>query len=223
MTIRVLLADDSLLIRVGLETLLARRPDITVVGQAANGREAIALAHQLDPDVVLMDIRMPEIDGIAATAQLVGAGCRAGIIMMTTFSDDADVFRGITAGARGYLLKDVAPDMLVDAIRAVAGGNALIQPEVTGQVLREFRRLSQGNPDPRPPEPRPPSATDLLTERENDILRLIARGQNNKEIGETLSVSIGTVKNHVSSILTKLGARDRIQAVLLARTFGLLL
>ena len=214
--IRVLIADDSHVVRAGLDTLLARHPDIVVVGHATDGAQAMELTQRLAPDVVLMDIRMPIIDGVRATEQLVGRGAGAGIIMMTTFNDDADVFSALRAGARGYLLKDVDPQTLVEAIRTVAAGNALVQPEITGQLLREFRRLSEAA-RPLAPDPISFSVGGGLTEREREILRLIAQGRSNQEIGGALVISVGTVKNHISSILGKLGARDRMQAVIVAQ------
>ena len=214
--IRVLIADDSHVVRAGLDALLARHPDIAVIGHATDGAQAVELTQRLAPDVVLMDIRMPLVDGVRATEQLVACGAGAGIIMMTTFNDDADVFSALRAGARGYLLKDVDPQTLVDAIRTVAAGNALVQPEVTGQLLREFRRLSEAA-RPLAPEPISLSVGGGLTEREREILRLIAQGRNNQEIGGVLVISVGTVKNHISSILGKLGARDRMQAVIVAQ------
>ena len=223
--IRVLLADDQPLIRLGLETLLGRHKDICVVGHASNGREALEQVAALDPDVVLMDIRMPDMDGVEATRHLAAKGSRPGVIILTTFQDDEYVFSGIVAGARGYLLKDAPPNTITDAIRTVAAGKALLQPEITNQVLLEFRRLREGAstpPETPPARPQPPAATELLTDRENDILRLMAQGKNNQEIGSTLTISIGTVKNHVSNILAKLGARDRMQAVLLAQQFDIL-
>lgn len=213
--IRLLIADDSQLIRAGLEALLGRHSDVAVVGYAANGEQAIEMTRRLDPDVVLMDIRMPLLDGVGATTRLVAEGARAGVIIMTTFNDDSDVFSALRAGARGYLLKDVDPQALVDAIRTVAAGHALVQPEVTGQLLREFRRLS-ADAAPAPP-PSAPGVSGGLTEREREILRLLAQGRSNQEIGGALVISVGTVKNHISSILGKLGARDRIQAVLVAQ------
>jgi DNA-binding NarL/FixJ family response regulator len=213
--IRVLIADDSHVVRAGLDALLGPHADIVVAGHAANGAEAVEMVRRLDPDVVLMDIRMPALDGVGATERLVAGGARAGIIMMTTFNDDADVFNALRAGARGYLLKDVDPHTLVEAIRTVAAGNALVQPEVTGQLLREFRRLSAAAAPP--PAPGPPGVGSVLTEREHEILRLLAQGRSNQEIGGALVISIGTVKNHISSILGKLGARDRTQAVIVAQ------
>lgn len=226
--IRVLLVDDQPLIRMGLEALLGRRSDIEVVGQASNGQEALQAIQELDPDVVLMDIRMPGIDGVEATRQLTARGSRAAVIILTTFQDDENVFSGISAGAKGYLLKDAPPDTIVEAIRTVAQGKALLQPEITNQVLQEFRRLRDSGP-PTAAGPAPsvapsalPSVATLLTQRERTILQLLAQGQSNQEIGQTLMISIGTVKNHVANILGKLGARDRMQAVLLAQQFGLL-
>lgn len=227
--IRVLLVDDQPLIRMGLEALLGRRSGIEVVGQASNGEDALETIQQLDPDVVLMDIRMPGMGGVEATRQLTARGSRAAVIILTTFQDDENVFSGISAGAKGYLLKDAPPDTIVEAIRTVAEGKALLQPEITNQVLQEFRRLRDGSPQtPASPPPTSgsagaaPSIANLLTQRERAILQLLAQGQSNQEIGETLMISIGTVKNHVGNILGKLGARDRMQAVLLAQQFGLL-
>lgn len=223
--IRVLLVDDQPLIRMGLEALLGRRAGIEVVGQASNGEEALQAIQQLDPDVVLMDIRMPGIDGVEATRQLTARGSRAAVIILTTFQDDENVFSGISAGAKGYLLKDAPPDTIVEAIRTVAEGKALLQPEVTNQVLQEFRRLRDSGPQAAAGPAAPsaaPSIASLLTQRERTILQLLAQGQSNQEIGQTLMISIGTVKNHVGNILGKLGARDRMQAVLLAQQFGLL-
>jgi DNA-binding NarL/FixJ family response regulator len=227
--IRVLIVDDQPLIRMGLEALLGRRSGIEVVGQANNGEEALETIKALDPDVVLMDIRMPGMDGVEATRQLTARGSRAAVIILTTFQDDENVFSGISAGAKGYLLKDAPPDTIVEAIRTVAEGKALLQPEITNQVLQEFRRLRDGSPQTPASPPSPsgsagaaPSIANLLTQRERAILQLLAQGQSNQEIGETLMISIGTVKNHVGNILGKLGARDRMQAVLLAQQFGLL-
>ena len=221
--IRVLIVDDQPLIRIGLETLLGRRPEFAVVGHGSNGQEALAQVAALDPDVVLMDIRMPGMDGVEATKRLTASGARAGVIILTTFQDDEYVFSGIAAGARGYLLKDAAPDTIIEAVRTVAGGKALLQPEITNQVLQEFRRLRDGIAPQPPQQPAPtlPTVVDTLTTRERDILQLMAQGQSNQEIGETLIISLGTVKNHVSNILAKLGARDRIQAVLVAQQLGL--
>lgn len=221
--IRVLIVDDQSLVRVGIQALLSRKPDIDVVGHAANGEEALRQVEALDPDVVLMDIRMPVMDGIEATRQLVARGARAGIIILTTFSDDENVFGALAAGARGYLLKDADHKDLANAVRVVASGQALIQPEITAPVLREFSRLAGQAPAPEA-TPQPALSDEriaLLTERELAILRMLGSGRSNQEIGERLAISIGTVKNHVSSILSKLNVRDRTQAGLLAQQAGL--
>jgi DNA-binding NarL/FixJ family response regulator len=221
--IRVLIVDDQSLIRVGIQTLLSRKPDIEVVGYASNGAEALRQVDALDPDVVLMDIRMPEMDGVEATRQLSARGARAGIIILTTFNDDASVFSALAAGARGYLLKDTDHKALAEAIRVVAAGRALIHPEITAQVLAEFSRLAA-----RPQAASPPARQRqhdqrlaLLTERELAILRMLGSGRSNQEIGDRLAISIGTVKNHISNILSKLDVRDRTQAGLFAQQAGL--
>ncbi len=219
-TIRVLLVDDQSLVRTGIQTLLNRKPDIEVVGQASDGAEALHLVSILDPDVVLMDIRMPGMDGIEATRQLTARGSRPAVIILTTFDDDENVFGGLAAGARGYLLKDVDHKALAEAIRAVAAGHALLQPEITPRVLREFSRLSSTHSR----SARSPLTADrlaLLTERELAILKLLATGKTNQEMSEQLLISIGTVKNHISSILHKLDVRDRTQAALLAQQAGM--
>jgi DNA-binding NarL/FixJ family response regulator len=220
--IRVLVVDDQSLIRVGIQTLLSRKPDIEVVGQAGDGAEALRQVAALDPDVVLMDIRMPEMDGVEATRRLIAGGARAGIIILTTFNDDASVFSAIAAGARGYLLKDTDHKALAEAIRTVAAGRALIHPEITAQVLEEFSRLAaQASAPAAPSLPPRDERLALLTERELAILRMLGGGRTNQEIGERLALSVGTVKNHISSILSKLGVRDRTQAGLLAQQAGL--
>ncbi|MCU0493102.1 MAG: response regulator transcription factor [Chloroflexaceae bacterium] len=227
--IRVLIVDDQALIRLGIQSLLNRKPDIEVVGQASDGAEALRQVAALDPDVVLMDVQMPGMDGVEATRRLSAAGPRPAVIILTTFRDDATVFPGLEAGARGYLLKGEDHKALADAVRTVAAGNALIHPEVTAQVLREFARRNAQPATPAapaptaPPPPAAPSAERLalLTEREREIMRLLAHGQNNQEISDALAISIGTVKNHISSILTKLDARDRTQAALIAQQAGL--
>ena len=185
--IRVLIVDDQSLIRVGIQTLLSRKPDIEVVGQASDGSEALHLAKALDPDVVLMDIRMPGMDGVEATRQLVARQTRAGIIILTTFQDDANVFSALAAGARGYLLKDTDHKQLAEAIRVVAAGRALIHPEITAQLLREFSRLAA----PAAAPPRHALSDDrlaLLTDRELAILRLLGGGRTNQEISERLVI-----------------------------------
>jgi DNA-binding NarL/FixJ family response regulator len=218
--IRVLIVDDQSLVRVGIQALLSRKPDIEVVGQASDGAEALHLVEALDPDVVLMDIRMPGMDGVEATRQLVARQTRSGIIILTTFQDDANLFSALAAGARGYLLKDSDHKQLAEAIRVVAAGRALIDPEVTAQLLREFSRLAT----PPPPAPRPALSEHrlaLLTDRELAILRLLGGGRTNQEISERLAISVGTVKNHISNILSKLDVRDRAQAGLVAQQAGL--
>lgn len=219
--IRVLIADDQPLIRTGIKTLLNRKGDIEVIGQASDGAEAIRQVTALDPDVVLMDIRMPGVDGVEATRQLVAQGVRCGIIILTTFQDDQYVFSALAAGARGYLLKDVDHRVLADAVRTVSAGNALLQPEITGQVLREFSRLAGSTPPPALPRRAP--WVEQLSEREVSVLRMLGAGRTNQEISKQLVISVGTVKNHISSILSKLGVRDRTQAALMAQEAGLVL
>jgi DNA-binding NarL/FixJ family response regulator len=215
--IRVLLVDDQALIRTGLQTLLARKPDIEVVGQASNGAEALERVAEHDPDVVLMDILMPQMDGVTATAQLAERGARAAVILLTTVRDDEQILRGIQAGARGYLLKDVDHRVLADAIRTVASGQAMLDPEITAQLLPILGRMAA----PPTPSPSPRSTYDeriaLLTERERSILAMLAQGLTNPEIGAALTLSIGTVKNHISNILSKLDVRDRTQAALIGQ------
>ncbi|NOK86263.1 MAG: response regulator transcription factor [Chloroflexi bacterium AL-W] len=215
--IRVLLVDDESLIRTGIQSLLNRKPDIEIVGHASDGLEALKQVAVLDPDVILMDIRMPGMDGIETTRRLSAQRCRSAIIILSTFRDDQSVFSGLAAGARGYLLKDVDHKTLAEAVRTVAAGQAMIHPEITGQVLREFSRLSNGQPIRSQNTDR----LELLTDREMAIMRMLATGQTNQEISERLLISIGTVKNHISSILSKLDVRDRTQAALLAQQAGL--
>ena len=215
--IRVLLADDQALVREGFRALIDREPDMSVVGEAGDGAEAVHLARQLQPDVVLMDIRMPGIDGITATRRLLGAddsGVR--VLILTTFDQDDYVFESLRAGASGFLLKDVRQGQLIDAIRTVAAGEALLAPSVTRRLIENFCR--------RPP---PDVAVlseplDRLTPRELDVLRAMARGLSNSEIGTELYLSESTVKTHVGRVLTKLGARDRVQAVVFAYEAGLM-
>ncbi|WP_298820591.1 response regulator [Chloroflexus sp.] len=214
MAIRVLIVDDQPLIRTGIATLLARKPDIEVVGQAANGREALEFVATLDPDVVLMDVLMPVMDGVEATRQLAARGPRPAVIMLTTVPDDEKVLQSIAAGARGYLLKDVDHRALADGIRTVATGGALIHPQITAQLLPRLSQLAATAASTPPP---PPEPVISLTPREREILRLLAQGYTNQEIGEYLALSIGTVKNHLSVIFAKLAVRDRTQAALWAR------
>jgi DNA-binding NarL/FixJ family response regulator len=213
--ITVVLADDQLMVRDGLATLLAGPPDIEVVGQAADGRQAVTAARTLDPDIVLMDVRMPVLDGIAATAELVGDPTRPGrprVVVLTTFDLDEYVYAALAAGASGFLLKDAPTADLVHAVRVVAAGEALLAPSVTRRLIAEFaRRRTVGLR---------PGAVDGLTTRELDVLRLVARGLANREIAHELVLAEQTVKTHVSRILTKLGLRDRTQAVVFAYENG---
>jgi DNA-binding NarL/FixJ family response regulator len=213
-TIRVLLADDQALVRSGFQMILSAQPEIEVVGEAEDGRQAIDLANRLTPDVILMDVRMPTMDGLEATRRLVSTGTTARILILTTFDLDEYVYDAIRAGASGFLLKDVHPPQLVDAIRVVAAGDALLAPAVTKRLLERFAETL-----PEPEERAPALAT--LTERERDVLKLVAGGLSNAEIAERLYLSETTVKTHVSSMLRKLGLRDRVQAVVLAYEAGL--
>ena len=216
--IRLLLVDDQALFREGLHTLLSLHEDLEVVGEAGNGLEALAAADALRPDVVLMDLRMPVLDGVAATRRLLAAHPTTRVIVVTTFDDDELVFDGLRAGAVGYLLKDVSSDKLVEAIRAAARGESFLQPSIAAKVLAEFNRLERSAAPPPPP----PARAEPLSERELEILRLLAAGDSNKEIAAALYITEGTVKNHVTNILGKLDARDRTQAALRARELGLI-
>jgi DNA-binding NarL/FixJ family response regulator len=213
--IRVLLVDDQALFREGLRTILATYADIAVVGEAANGEEALRAAAAARPDVVLMDLKMPVLDGVGATRRLrdVSPGCK--VIALTTFDDDEWVFEGLRAGAVGYLLKDTPSARIVEAIRAAVRGESLIEPAVASKVLAEFARLSERarRPDPR--------AALGLSDREVEVLRYLGTGAANKEIANALGISEGTVKNHLTSVFTKLGVQDRTQAALRARELGL--
>ncbi|MBK7217650.1 MAG: response regulator transcription factor [Candidatus Promineofilum sp.] len=217
--IRLLLVDDQALFREGLHTLLSLHEDLEVVGEAGNGLEALAAADALRPDVVLMDLRMPVLDGVAATRRLLAAHPTTRVIVVTTFDDDELVFDGLRAGAVGYLLKDVSSDKLVEAIRAAARGESFLQPSIAAKVLAEFNRLERSAAPPPPP---PAPLAEPLSEREREILRLLAAGDSNKEIAAALYITEGTVKNHVTNILGKLDARDRTQAALRARELGLI-
>ena len=217
MTIRILLVDDQALFREGLQTLLSVHDDLQVVGEAGNGQEAIAAVEKLSPDVVLMDLRMPVLDGVAATRQLTQSAPSSRIIVLTTFDDDDTIFDGLRAGAVGYLLKDVPSAKLVEAIRAAARGESFLQPSVAAKVVAEFSRMSglkTADPQQELVEP--------LSERELEILGVLATGASNREIANALFITEGTVKNHVTNILGKLGVRDRTQAALKAKEMGLI-
>lgn len=211
--IRVLLADDQRLMRDGLRTLLELEEDLEVVGEAENGRVALDLAGELRPDVILMDVRMPEMDGVEATRQLTARLPECRVIILTTFDDESIIFEGLRAGALGYLLKDVSGEELAAAVREVHRGGALIQPSIARKVLAEFSRL--------PAAPVSTPVFDRFSDREVEILKLVGRGLSNKEIALRLSLTEGTVKNYVSGILQKLGVQDRTQAALKAREIGI--
>ncbi len=214
--VRVLLVDDQALFREALATLLATHDGIDVVGEAGNGAEALREAASLAPDVVLMDLRMPVLDGVAATRRLRAEQANVRVIALTTFDDDEDVFAALRAGAVGYLLKDVSSARLVEAVLAAARGESVLQPSVAAKVVARFAQL------PDAPAPRPQPLVVPLSERELDVLRLLADGRSNREIAAALFLAEGTVKNHVTNVLGKLGARDRTQAALRARDLGLL-
>ncbi|NMC00995.1 MAG: response regulator transcription factor [Chloroflexi bacterium] len=213
--IRIVLVDDQAMFREGLRTLLATQPDFEVVGEAANGGEALRLCATCQPEVVLMDLRMPVLDGVAATRQLHALYPDVRVIVLTTFDDDEDIFEGLRAGALGYLLKDASSTKLFEAVRAAARGESFLQPSVATKVVAEFARLVEQ-------APRIEAPVAALSERELAVLRLVAQGASNKEIATTLFIAEGTVKNHLTSILAKLEVRDRTQAALKARELGLL-
>jgi DNA-binding NarL/FixJ family response regulator len=221
--IRILLVDDQALFREGLRTLLSIRPDLEVVGEAENGREAVDMAAQLRPDVILMDLRMPVLNGVAATRQLHVEQPQSKVIVLTTFDDDEYVFDGLRAGAVGYLLKDVSSDKLVEAIRAAARGESFLEPSIAARVVAEFTRISGERRSERtgPSLPKEQPLVETLSERELEILAVLAGGASNREIAQRLHITEGTVKNHVTNILGKLGVRDRTQAALKARELGL--
>lgn len=216
MAIAILIVDDQSLFREGLRTLLSVQPDFEVVGEASNGEDALRQAVNLRPDVVLMDLRMPVMDGVTATQRMRSVLPQCRVIALTTFDDDELVFDGLRAGAVGYLLKDVSSDKLFEAIRAAYRGEYFLLPSITAKVMAEFSRLSRIVP----------STTETLVEplspRETEILRLVATGASNREIADTLVIAEGTVKNHLTNILGKLSVKDRMQAVLKAKEYGII-
>jgi DNA-binding NarL/FixJ family response regulator len=213
MTIRVLVADDQSMVRAGFRLLLSSHDDIEVVAEASDGREAVEKAARFNPSVVLMDIRMPEMDGLQATRQILAADGSARILVLTTFDLDEYVYEALRAGASGFVLKDDPPEQLLEAIRVVANGDALLSPAITKRVIKQFSRI---------PQPAPPPGIEELTDRELDVFRLVARGLSNAEIGRELYISETTVKTHITHILQKLDLRDRVQAVVLAYQSGIL-
>jgi DNA-binding NarL/FixJ family response regulator len=212
-SIRVLVADDQSMVRAGFRMLLGGEDDIDVVAEAGDGREAVEKAARFEPHVVLMDIRMPDVDGLQATREILAANPAARILILTTFDLDEYIYEALSAGASGFVLKDDPPEQLIAAIRTVAAGDALLSPSVTNRVISRFARLQR---------PDPPKELDELTSREADVLRLIARGLSNAEIGEELFISDTTVKTHVTHVLQKLNLRDRVQAVVLAYQSGIM-
>ena len=216
MSTRILIADDQALVRAGFKMILDAEDDLDVVGEASDGARAVALAQELRPDVVLMDIRMPELDGIEATRRVVGGGGDppVRVLMLTTFDLNEYVYEALRAGASGFLLKDVPPEQLAAGIRVVAAGEALLAPAITKRLIQEFAQAAS-------PSPEPPRGLDELTARELEVFKLVARGFSNAEIAAELIVSETTVKTHVARVLMKLGLRDRVQAVVLAYESGI--
>jgi len=210
--ISVLVADDQSLVRAGFRMLLADEPDIEVVAEAVDGREAVDKAARFSPTVVLMDIRMPELDGLQATRRILAADPAARVLILTTFDLDEYIYEALSAGASGFVLKDDPPEQLLEAIRTVAAGDALLSPAVTRRVIREFTRV---------PRVSPPAGVAELTEREREVFRLIVEGLSNAEIGAQLFISDTTVKTHVTHVLQKVELRDRVQAVVMAYRTGL--
>ncbi|GII33509.1 response regulator [Planotetraspora mira] len=215
MTVRLVLADDQPLVRSGLRVLIADHPDLEVVGEAATGAEAVQLVRDVDPDVVVMDIRMPGMDGIEATRRITAGPTTARVLVLTTFDEDDHVYDALRAGASGFVVKDMALDDILTAIRVVAAGDALIAPGVTRRLIADF----VGRPTTAPE--RSPRPVEGLTDREREVLTLVGRGRSNTEIAEDLFITVATAKSHVSRLFTKLGARDRVQLVITAYEIGL--
>jgi DNA-binding NarL/FixJ family response regulator len=221
MTLRVVVADDQALVRVGFCGIIAATPGLSVVGEAANGAEAVAAARDAKPDVILMDVRMPVMDGIEATRQIT-ASTDVRVLILTTFDLDEYVYAALRAGASGFLLKDTLPADLLNAIRVVAGGDALLAPSVTRRLIGEFAKIARPEPAVTPAAGGGTARTlECLTDREREVLELVARGMSNAEIAHHLTISPATAKTHVAHLLTKLDARDRIQLVILAYQSGL--
>jgi DNA-binding NarL/FixJ family response regulator len=215
MTVRIILADDQPLVRSGLRVLMADCPDLEVVGEAATGAEAVLLVRDIGPDVAVMDIRMPGMDGIEATRRITAGPAKTRVLMLTTFDEDDHVYGALRAGASGFVVKDMALDDILAAIRVVAAGDALIAPSVTRRLIADFVRR------PADPPERSPRPVEGLTEREREVLTLVGHGRSNSEIAEDLFISVATAKSHVSRLFTKLGARDRVQLVITAYELGL--
>ncbi|MEV4743293.1 response regulator transcription factor [Streptomyces sp. NPDC049555] len=217
MTVRVLLADDQPLVRSGLRVIMADHPDLEVVGEAATGEEAVRLVGEVDPDVVVMDIRMPGMDGIEATRRITAGPASARVLVLTTFDEDDHVHGALRAGASGFVVKDMALDDILAAIRVVAAGDALIAPGVMRRLIADFA----ARPEPTGAAQRSPRPVEGITEREREVLTLVGRGRSNTEIAQDLFITVATAKSHVSRLLAKLGARDRVQLVITAYEAGL--
>jgi DNA-binding NarL/FixJ family response regulator len=214
MSIRVVIADDQAMVRAGFRSLLNEEPDIEVVGEAADGEQAVAAVRRFNPDVVLMDIRMPNVDGLQATKRIIEGGHDSRVLILTTFDIDEYVYEGLCAGASGFLLKDASPEQLIAAIHVVDEGEAVLAPAVTRRVVEAFARLPVPQAHLQP-------ALERLTARERDVLRLLAKGRSNSEIASELVVSHATTKTHVRNVLAKLDLRDRVHAVVFAYESGL--
>ncbi|MER6399498.1 MULTISPECIES: response regulator transcription factor [unclassified Kitasatospora] len=220
MSVRVLLVDDQPLVRSGLRVIMADHPDLLVVGEAADGAEAVRLVGELGPDVVVMDIRMPGMDGIEATRLITAGPATARVLVLTTFDEDDHVYDALRAGASGFVVKDMALDDILAAVRVVADGDALIAPGVTRRLIADFvGRPGAARPGAAPEGP--PPTVEGITEREREVLTLVGRGRSNAEIAEDLFITVATAKSHVSRLLAKLGARDRVQLVITAYEAGL--